>query len=230
MESSFFIDIHTMINSLFYNLLEIIERIGIWLSITALLTVFIGTVIMIYVNRNERRKAVWIPSSIIGIIATTANFLDFAVTLHISPDLTLEANPIWRNVVDNWGLTIAVWYGFTGKLFVSALSVLMFAFYIRNRDVLFPKNANSLFKFIKHMGNVSQTIKQRIKSIFTVFSFFFACIQPFYFYIAYLNWNVNSGPRSELIFFFIPLIITLLLIAIIFIFLTYRAFCKERLA
>ncbi len=208
----------------FYNLLQLIQRLGIWLSILAWLSVCIGTMIMIYILRREKRISLWLPSFMITVIALIANLSDFAVTLHISPDLDLEANPIWRNVVDSYGLNVARWYGFTGKIFVSVLAGLMYGFYRKNRHYLFPIQAKSLVEFIRYMGNNCHSLKERSIGLFSIFCFFFAFIQIFYFYIAYLNWQVHFRSDSDLFWLFIPLMMMLFFITIGFLIFTYQSF------
>jgi len=212
---------------IFYNFLQLIQRLGIWLSILAWISVCIGTIIMVYILRQERRISFWFPAIVITVIALIANLSDFVVTLHISPDLDLEANPIWRNVVDSYGLTVALWYGFTGKIFVSALAGLMYGFYLKNRHYLFPIKANSLLEFIRRMGNNCHTVKERFIGLFSVFCFFFAFIQLFYFYISYLNWQAPFRSGSDFLWLFIPLMMMLLLITIGFLIFTYQSFKKK---
>lgn len=104
-----------MLEDELFRLLATIERIGVWLSILAWVTVAGGAVAMAYVLRHEMRRAVWTAAAIVGLVALLANFADYFVTLYRSPDLTLEANPLWRNIVDSFGLQVAKWYGHTGK-------------------------------------------------------------------------------------------------------------------
>jgi hypothetical protein len=117
-----------MLEDELFRLLSTIERIGVWLSILAWVTVAGGAVAMAYVLRHETRRAVWTAAAIVGIVALLANLTDYFVTLYRSPDLALEANPLWRNIVDSFGLLVAKWYGLTGKFLVSVLAGQMFAF------------------------------------------------------------------------------------------------------
>ena len=138
--------------------------------------------------------------------------------------LRWEANPLWRNVVDRFGLTTAKWYGMTGKIFVSVLAAQMVAFYLINRELLFPVQPCSPLEFLARMGSRARTLRERLLGLFTIFAFFFAGINLFYFYIAYLNWV--DDPEG---FAFLPSVpVSLLLIvstlAALFAVLTYRAF------
>lgn len=206
------------------SLLAVIEGVGVWLSVLAWFTVAGGAVAMCYVLRHERRRAIWVAAAIVGVVALVANMADYVVTLYRTPDLGLEANPLGRNVVKHFGLEMAKWYGLTGKIFVSILAGQMFAFYLANRERLFPVQAGSLTEFILRMGNRSNTLRERLVASFTIFCFFFAGVQLFYFYIAYLNWLVHSELRNNLPSVLVALFLVLLSLIIAFVGLTYRGF------
>ena len=206
------------------SLLAVIEGVGVWLSVLAWVSAAAGTVAMVYILRTEKRRAVWVAAAIVGGVALVANMADYVVTLYRTPDLSLEMNPLWRNVVDHVGLVVAKWYGLTGKIFVSIVAGQMFAFYLANRERLFPVGARSLPQFLLRMGNRSQTIRERFVALFTIFCFFFAGIQLFYFYIAYLNWLVHSELRNHLPSVPVALFLLLLSLTIAFVGLTYRGF------
>lgn len=161
---------------------------------------------------------------IVGAVALVANLADYFVTLSVTPDLSLEANPLGRNVLEHYGLQVAKWYGLTGKILVSILAGQMFAFYLANRERLFPTQARSFPEFLFRMGNCSKTVCARFVAFFTVFCFFFAGIQLFYFYIAYLNWLVHSELRSHLPSVPLALLLLLCSVAIAFVAVTYRGF------
>ena len=107
-----------MLDEKLFDLMSQVEALGVWLSVLAWLVVACGAVIMARALRGERRRGVWISATLVGAFALTANLADYAVTLHRSPDLGMEANPLWRNVVDRWGLQVAKGYGLTGKILV----------------------------------------------------------------------------------------------------------------
>ena len=93
-----------MLEEELYGLLAWIEEAGLWLSVLAWLTVAAGATVMAYVLRRERRRAIWLAEVIVGAVALAANLADYVVTLFRSPDLSLEANPLWSIVVNQWGL------------------------------------------------------------------------------------------------------------------------------
>jgi hypothetical protein len=108
----------------------------------------------------------------------------FPLRLLRCPDLTFEASPLWRNVVDHFGLRIAKWYGLTGKVFVSVLAAQMFAFYLSQRETIYPAQARSLLHFLMRMGSRARTFRERLLGLFTIFAFFFAWVNVFYFCVA----------------------------------------------
>lgn len=201
-----------------------VQQLGVWPAVLAWVSAAAGTVAMVYILRTEKRRAVWVPAAIVGAVALVANLADYFITLYRTPDLSLEVNPLWRNVVDHFGLVVAKWYGLTGKIFVSIVAGQMFAFYLANRERLFPVGARSFPQFLLRMGNRSQTIRERFVASFTIFCFFFAGVQLFYFYIAYLNWIGQSEFRNQLPSVPVALILLLCLLAIAFVALTYRGF------
>ncbi len=213
-----------MIEEQFFHLLEFIEKAGLWLSIVAWLSVAGGAIAMGWVLRGERRTAFWVAALVVGTVAFAANLLDYAVTLYRSPDLALEANPLWRNVVERWGLGVAKWYGLTGKIFVSILAGQMFAFYLSHRERLFPDRCESFFDFIGRMGNRSRNVRERFVALFTLFAFFFAGIQLLYFYIAYLNSVDEQSILDALPSVPMVILILMTLLGTAFVLTTYRAF------
>ena len=172
--------------------------------------------------RGERRRGVWISATLVGAFALTANLADYAVTLYRSPDLGMEANPLWRNVVDTWGLQAARWYGLSGKALISLLAGQMFAYYLANRHRLIPDRAGSIWTFLQRMGSRSRSARDRLRSMFTLFAFFFAGIQSLYLYTACLNWIEDPAvlDRFPPVVAVITLLIFLLTVA--FVVLTHR--------
>ena len=208
----------------YYQVLEVFESLGVSLSIVAWLTVFFGCLGLILLLQRERRSSIWKAAGLVGVLALVANLADFFVTFYRSPDLGLEANPIWRIVVDNWGVTVAWWYGFSGKILLSILAGLMYAFYLKRRDRLYPERAVYFFEFMRRMGGRAQTRRDRLAGLFTVLCFFFAGIQFFCFYIALLNWQVYSDSRPQMPSALLVLVLMLLVIGAVFLILTYRSF------
>ena len=215
-----------MAEDFLFRLLAWVERLGVWLAVVAWLAVVFGSAAMAYLLRKERTST-WLRASLVGIVALAANLADYFVTLRHSPDLAFEANPLWRNVVDHFGLRIAKWYGLTGKLFVSVLAAQMFAFYLSRRETIYPTQARSLLHFLLRMGTRAHTFRERVLGLFTIFAFFFAWINVFYLYIAYTNSldkldvleRLPSVPVSALIF--------VAALAIAFSLTTYRAFRRS---
>jgi hypothetical protein len=76
---------------------------------------------MAYLLCNEK-VAIWRRASLVGSMALAGNLAAYFVTVRHSPDLALEANPLWRNVLDHFGLRIAKWYGLSGKVFSNFFS------------------------------------------------------------------------------------------------------------
>ena len=215
-----------MADDLLFRLLALLERIGVWLAVVAWLAVALGAAAMAYVLRNEK-VTIWRRASLVGILALVANLADYFVTLQHSPDLILEANPLWRNVVDHFGLRIAKWYGLTGKVLVSVLAAQMFAFYLGQRETIYPAQARSLLHFLMRMGSRARTFRERLLGLFTIFAFFFAWMNVFYFYVAYMNSLDNLDVLKKLPSVPVSLLILGATLAIAFSMTTYRAFRRS---
>ena len=92
-----------------YQLLDFLVVFGLPLSILAWLSAFFVSTGMVVVLRRRSLQERWKSSAAVGCLALTAQLLDYYVTLAASPDLALEANPLWRIVADKMGLKIALW-------------------------------------------------------------------------------------------------------------------------
>lgn len=215
-----------MPDDLLFRFLAMLERLGVWPSVGAWLAVALGAVAMAYVLREEE-VTIWPSASLVGLLALAANLADYIVTLRQSPDLTLEANPLWRNVVHHYGLRVAKWYGLSGKIFVSVLAAQMFAFYLSQRAAIFPARADSLWQFLMRMGGCAHTQRERLLGLFAIFAFFFAWINAFYFYIAYTNSLDDPDVLQKLPSVSVALIIFVATLAIAFSLTTYRAFRRS---
>lgn len=211
---------------LLFRSLVLLERLGVWLSVLAWLTVALGVAAMAYILRNEK-LAIWRPALVFGLMALSANLADYFVTLYRSPDLSWEANPLWRNVVDRFGLTVAKWYGLTGKILISVLAAQMLAFYLGNRKRLFPVQACSPLEFLARMGSQARTLRERVLGLFTIFAFFFAGVNLLYFYIAYTNWVDNPEGFVPLPSLPVSLLLFVSTVAVVFGVLTYREFRRS---
>lgn len=217
-----------MVENLFFDLLNLLEKVGVWLSILAWFTVAGGGLAMACALRRERRARVWIPAAIVFLLALVANLADYFGTLQQSPDLAYEANPLWRNIMDTFGLPVARWYGLTGKLWLSLLAGQMFAFYLRNRHLWFPEKAESFGSFLRGMGNRNKTLPQRLTGLFTLFAFFFAGIQLLLFYVAYLNSLEDPALFDRLPSFPAAVVYLVIVLGLVFVVATYRAFRRSQ--
>lgn len=171
-----------------YRAFGLVERLGVPIAVLAWIVVLGGSVGMGLVLRRHPMRGCWVPSLAVGSIAFVAHVLDYLVTLRISPDLALEANPIWRIVVDRMGLGVAEVYGLSGKILVSVLSFELFAFYLIQRESLFPDTATGFLDFQQRFGAPGTAPwVVRWQNIASYFAFMFALLSPYYFYIAWLN-------------------------------------------
>ncbi|HUK87854.1 MAG TPA: hypothetical protein VLT85_09335 [Terriglobales bacterium] len=207
-----------------FRLMALVERLGVGLSWLAWITVAAGALLMAWVLRQERRRAIWVPALAMGLLALAANLADYFVTLHRSPDLALEANPLWRLVVDRYGIGVARWYGLTGKVWVSILAAEMAAYYLAHRHRLFPHQAGSLGHFVLQLGSRSRTRGERLSALFTVFAFFFAGLNLLYFYIACTNWLQDPEWLDRLPSAPVAVMLFVAGLALAFALLTWRAF------
>jgi len=209
--------------------LELMEVFGLPLSILAWVTVFIGSIIMGIVLRKHPFRGKVNAAIIVGVVSLLAHLSDYIVTLQITPDLSLEANPLWRNVVDDLGLSIAKWYGLTGKLMLAILSFEFYAYYLLKRERLFPERAENLSSFIRKFGKSETGAKINFGSMANYFSFMFAMLGPFYFYVALLNGFSNSPLYLSLPAAPIGLLIYLISLYFLYFILNYRAFRKTKI-
>ena len=207
-----------------FRLMALVQRLGVGLSWLAWITVAAGALLMAWVLRRERRRTVWARAAAMGLLALAANLADYFVTLYRSPDLALEANPLWRLVVDRYGLRVARWYGLTGKLLVSIIAAEMTAYYLAHRHRLFPERAGSLGQFLLRLGSRARTRSQRLGALFTVFAFFFAGLNLLYFYIAGTNWLRDPDWLDRLPSAPVAVVLFVAGLALAFALLTWRAF------
>jgi hypothetical protein len=185
---------------------ELTERLGLPLVVAAWGTVFLGAVVMAAVLRRRDTRGCWGAALTVGAVGLAAHLLDFAMTLHITPDLSLEANPIWRLALAQLGLAGAKAYGLTGKLLVSVLSAQLFAWYLAQRAELFPPSASGFTHFVRELGR-GAAYAGNVRSFF---SFSFALFGPYFFYVTLLNltgdtqWaDVLPGPIPAILVYFV---------------------------
>ena len=173
--------------SVLYQLFDLIARFGLPLSILAWLSVFFGSIGMVFVLRRHSMKGKWKASLMVGGIAFAAHLLDYYVTLRMNPDLSFEANPLWSIVVHKMGLNVAFWYGLTGKILLAVLSFEFFAFYLIHRKSLMPKEADGFLSFCRNFGRGKSSNKVNFILMLNFFSFLFSFIGLFCFYVSLLN-------------------------------------------
>ena len=207
-------------------LFSLVEKLGPAISIFALASVLFAAVAMgILLSRFSLRK-VWVSSLIVGAISLAAHLFDYYVTLKLSPNLAQEANPIWRIVVDNFGIDIAKAYGLSGKILLAVLSFEFFSYYLIQRTSLFPQQKGSFLSFWREFG-VSHKERSPVRwvNLVNFFSFNFALIGPFMFYIVLLNiaspypWYYRLPSMPVMLFLYLIILVIAYLVT------THRAFC-----
>lgn len=169
---------------------EVVERFGVPLAALAWVTVFGAVVAMTFVLRHVSLRPVLLRAAIIGALGLLAHLLDYFVTLDITPDLSMEANPLWRVIVDHFGLGIAKAYGLSGKVLLSVVSFQLFAWHLSHRATLFPASASSFGEFVRTLG----TGAPRLGNVRSFFAFAFALFGPYFFYITALNVAGDRAP------------------------------------
>jgi hypothetical protein len=195
----------------------LVGRLGFPLIVTAWLGVFGFCVGMARVINKRLSRAVLVSSLIVGGLSLAAHLLDYFGTLKITPDLAVEANPIWRIVVDRLGLAVARWYGLTGKIMLAILSFEFFAYYISGRPRLLPNAARGFADFWGKYGEKAH-FGSRLANFF---AFLFALIGPFCFYIALLNALSNSELYMRMPAMPIMLAVYIIILASIYLFGNY---------
>ena len=185
------------LNNLTYDFLEKVlkffAQFGLPMIVLAWFMVFLGVIAMIIVLRKHSLRGKWQASLIVGSVSLVAHLIDFFGTLRVCPDLSFEANPIWCVVVEKMGLSLARWYGFTGKVLLAIISFEFFAYYLIQRESLLPDRTQGFFSFWRNFGKKdSGKSVIRLTNIKNFFAFLFALIGPFCLYIALLNSITDS--------------------------------------
>lgn len=185
------------LNNLTYDFLEkvlkFVARFGLPMIVLAWSMVFLAAIAMIFVLRKHSLRGKLQASLIVGSVSLAAHLIDFFGTLKVCPDLSFEANPIWCVVVEKMGLSLARWYGFTGKVLLAIISFEFFAYYLIQRETLLPDRAQGFFSFWRNFGKKdSGKSVIRFTNIKNFFAFLFALIGPFCLYIALLNSITDS--------------------------------------
>ncbi len=170
----------------------------------------------------------WAPAAAVGSVSLCAHLLDYAVTLRMSPTLGAEGNPIWRIAIDHFGLPIAKLYGLTGKILLAVLASEFFALYLIQRVELFPDRAEGFRSFWRGFGS-ARAGRSRVqwRNLVNFFSFSFALLAPFFFYVALLNSLVESPVYLR--FPAMPLVLAFYLgvIVVAYFLTTYRAYTRS---
>lgn len=179
-------------NALLDQAFALVQQLGRPLAVAAWLTVFVASVGLGALVRRRDLTGCWPASLAVGGAGLVAHLADYVLTLKITPDLSAEANPIWRVVVETWGLELAKWYGLTGKLLLCVISAELFLLYLSGRAALLPKQAASFGEFVQGFGASS-----RWGSIASVFSFLFALLGPYFFYVVFLNLHAEDERFAE---------------------------------
>ena len=207
------------------------ERLGLPLAILAWSIVFFGAVGMVGVLRRHSLRSFLLPSLGVGALALFAHSLDYWITLRMSPDLAMEANPIWRIVIDGFGLRLALAYGLSGKLLLSVLSFEFFAYYLVQRERLYPAGVGGLRSFWGSYGRTGNRYQAvRGANLVNFFCFGFALISPFVVYVVLLNSLVNHPAYLRLPSMPTALVLYLGALAASYPLVTYRAFRRSRCA
>lgn len=172
---------------------DLVYRIGAPIAVAAWLTVFAGAIALGRVLRG-RMRGLWGRSLFVAGLAVAGHTADIGMTLHMSPDLELEGNPIWLVVVERWGLDFALAYGITGQVLVCFLSGQLFAWYLLQRESLHPSGAATFLEYVRRCGErAPRRFGIAWRSTASLFAFLFATLGPFSFYIAFLNSMVLDG-------------------------------------
>lgn len=169
---------------------EVVQRFGVPLALLAWVTVFGASVAMALVLRHVELRPVLGRAAIIGALGLLAHLLDYFVTLDITPDLSMEANPLWRVIIDGFGLRLAKAYGLSGKVLLSVVSFQLFAWHLSHRASLFPARAASFGEFVRGLGVGAP----QLGNVRSFFAFAFALFGPYFFYITALNLAGDRAP------------------------------------
>jgi hypothetical protein len=131
---------------------------------------------------GERRAAL-----VVGLMALGSHIQDIGFTLAVTPDLAIEANPIWRTVLTHAGLRVAIAYGLSGKLLLSLLSWQLFTLYFVQRRGLYPgAECASGFGAFWHAYGAGAGVRRLVAWV-NLFAFVFPLAAPLMLYVSVLN-------------------------------------------
>lgn len=219
-------------NNLTYDFLEKVltffAQFGLPMIVLAWSMVFLAAIGMIFVLRKHSLRGKWQAALIVGSVSLVAHLIDFFGTLKVCPDLSFEANPIWCVVVEKMGLSLARWYGFTGKVLLAIISFEFFAYYLTQRETLLPDRAQGFFSFWRNFGkkDLSKSVI-RFANIKNFFAFLFALIGPFCLYIALLNSITDSELYMRMPSMPLMLLLYLFFLTLGFLFGNYWSFKRK---
>lgn len=182
--------------SVLFEVYTLVERLGLPIAVAAWLTVFAGAAAQAIWLRRETRAHVGAFLGVL-ILSLTAHLLDYFLTLAITPDLSEEANPIWRVALTSFGLPAAKAYGLTGKVLVSLTAAWCYVYHLSRRAPLLPTSARTFSSFIAGFGADSPRVGGvRWAPVAHLFAFLYAGLGPFFFYISFLNYV--GGVRDDM--------------------------------
>lgn len=217
--------LNELLNGIFEKILSYVAQLGLPLSIAAWFSVFIASIALAFVLKRHSLRGRLRTPIIIGIISLIAHLSDYLFTLKMSPNLSLEANPIAVIVLERMGVAFTKWYGLTGKIMLAILSFECYAFYLIKRETLFPEKATGFISFWRNFGRKGSKAKSvRISNLLNLFLYLFALSGPFCFYIAFLS-SIIDKPLYEKMPSALAMIIPYVLILTAFYFIdNYRVF------
>jgi len=209
----------------FERVLDLVAQMGLPLAIAAWGSVFVASVgLALVLRRHSLRGRVRAPL-LVAALSLVAHLADYLVTLRMSPDLSLEMNPIWRVVADTMGLAVAKWYGLTGKLLLAVLSFECFALYLVQREALFPREASGFLSFCRELGRTDGRSRAvRLANLRVFFLYLFALVHPICLYIAFLNGLVDRPAFDRMPSVPAVLVLYLLALTALYFLSNYRLF------
>jgi hypothetical protein len=167
---------------------RLVQAVGLPLALLAWLTVAGGALALhlllrgVELTRAERRQALGV-----GLLALVSHLQDIAFTLWVTPDLAIEANPIWRTVLAGAGLPVAIAYGLTGKLLLALLSWQLFALYLAQRRGLYPpRDLPPGFRPFWYAYGAGRGLRRLVAWV-NLFAFAFPLAAPLMLYVSLLN-------------------------------------------
>lgn len=209
-------------DSVFADFLNQLEHFGPPVALAAWGSVLAVSVMMGCVLRRSLTPGIFRSAAVVGALSLAAHITDFAVTLKANPDLSLELNPIWRIVIDQYGLSMARLYGLTGKTLLAILCFEFYAYYLVNRPRLAPVGAQTFRAFWAAFGGRNSR-GFNWGNAMHFFAYAFAMTGPFYFYVALKNSLIAHPAYFRCPSVLSMLVIYLLLVTAGYFTITYRA-------